>query len=70
MFADAYLLVLKALESCDKDDRVCLNDKIRNQEHFEGVSGVFSLKDGESSRDAVFNEVKNGKLVYRNTLTP
>lgn len=70
MFADAYLLVLKALESCDKDDRVCLNDKIRNQEHFEGVSGVFSLKDGESLRDAVFNEVKNGKLVYRSTLAP
>ena len=69
MFADAYLLVLKALETCDKNDRICLNDKIRNQDSFEGVSGVFSLKDGESLRNAVFNEVKNGKLVYRTTLT-
>lgn len=69
MFADAYLLVLKALESCDKDDRVCLNDKIRNQDNFEGVSGVFTLKDGEAIRSAVFNEVKDGKLVYKTTLT-
>lgn len=69
MFADAYLLVLKALESCDKEDRVCLNDKIRNQTDFEGVSGVFTLKDGEAIRSAVFNEVKDGKLVYKTTLT-
>ncbi|RAX57584.1 branched-chain amino acid ABC transporter substrate-binding protein [Helicobacter monodelphidis] len=70
MFADAYVLALKAVAECPKNDKVCLNDKIRNVENFEGVSGVFSLKNGEAIRSAVINEVKNGQLVYKTTVNP
>ncbi len=70
MFADAYLLAMKAIAECPRGDKVCINDKIRNQENFEGVSGVFSLKDGEATRSAVFNKVVNGKLEYFLTVEP
>lgn len=70
MFADAYLLAMKAFSECPKGDKICVNDKIRNQENFEGVSGIFTLKNGESIRSAVFNKVENGKLVYQSTVKP
>lgn len=70
MLADAYDIALYAIEECGAEDKVCLNDKIRNIQDYEGISGVFSLKNGESIRSAVINEVKDGKLVYKTTIEP
>lgn len=70
MLADAYGLAISAIEACGANDKVCINDKIRNVTDFEGISGKFSLQNGEAIRSAVINEVKNGKLVYKTTIEP
>ena len=70
MLADAYGVAIKAIEECGAQNKECINDKIRNVQNYEGISGVFSLQNGESIRSAVINEVKNGKLVYKTTVAP
>ncbi|MDA3967882.1 MULTISPECIES: ABC transporter substrate-binding protein [Helicobacter] len=70
MLADAYGLAISAIEACGANDKICINDKIRNVTDFEGISGKFSLQNGEAIRSAVINEVKNGKLVYKTTIEP
>lgn len=70
MLADAYDLAISAIEACGATDKICINDKIRNATDFEGISGKFSLKNGEATRSAVINEVQNGKLVYKTTVEP
>ena len=70
MLADAYGIAIAAIEACGAEDRVCINDKIRNVKDYEGISGKFSLQNGESIRSAVINEIQNGKLVYKTTIEP
>ena len=70
MFADAYGIAVAAIEKCGVKDRVCINEAIRNIKDYEGVSGKFSLQNGDAFRDAVINEVKNGELVYKTTIQP
>ncbi len=70
MLADAYGLAVAAIEECGAQDRVCINDKIRNAKDYEGISGKFSLQNGESIRSAVINQVQGGNLVYKTTIEP
>ena len=70
MLADAYGLAVAAIEECGAEDRVCINDKIRNAKDYEGISGKFSLQNGESIRSAVINQVQGGNLVYKTTIEP
>lgn len=70
MLADAYGIALQAIESCPLHDKVCINDKIRNVKDYEGISGKVSLKNGEATRSAVINVVKDGQLIYKTTINP
>lgn len=72
MSADAYNLIVNALEACkDPTDRVCVNKKIRATNGYEGVSGIISLdSSGSAIRSAVINEVKNGTMSYKATVNP
>lgn len=70
MLADAYGIAVAAIEQCGAENRECINDKIRNVEDYDGISGKFSLKNGESIRSAVINQVQGGNLVYKTTIEP
>ena len=70
MLADAYGIALQAIEACGANNRECINEKIRNVKNYEGISGVFSLENGEALRSAVINEVKDGELIYKTTVNP
>lgn len=70
MFADAYGIVLEAIEKCGGKDRICINNAIQFMTDYEGVSGKFSLQNGEAIRSAVINEIKDGQLVYKTTIEP
>lgn len=70
MLADAYGLAVAAIEECGAENRECINDKIRNAKDYNGVSGKFSLQNGESIRSAVINQVQGGNLVYKTTIEP
>ncbi|WP_104721720.1 ABC transporter substrate-binding protein [Helicobacter mesocricetorum] len=70
MFADAYGVALEAIEKCGGKDRICINSTIQFIQDYEGVSGKFSLENGEAIRSAVINEVKDGQLIYKTTIEP
>lgn len=70
MLADAYGIAVQAIEVCGASNKECINDRIRNVKDYEGISGKFSLKNGESIRSAVINEVKDGVLIYKTTVNP
>lgn len=70
--ADAYLLILDAMNRCeDAANSVCINDKIKQTSNFEGVSGFINIdKKGNAVRSLVIKEVKNGKFTYKDTVNP
>ena len=70
MLADAYGIALQAIEECGAQDRICINDKIRNVKDYEGIGGKVSLIEGEAIRSAVINEVQDGKMIYKTTINP
>lgn len=49
MLADAYGLAVAAIEECGAQDRVCINDKIRNAKDYEELVANFLCKMGSSS---------------------
>ena len=60
---EAYFLLKHALDQCRPDhSRDCIAKNVRNVDKFTGVLGKFSIKDGESLRPVMINEIKDGKL--------
>ncbi|WP_425490548.1 ABC transporter substrate-binding protein [Brenneria izadpanahii] len=71
MTADAYKMIVNAMNQCsDPKDRVCVNEKIRATNNFEGITGTLTLKDGDAIRNAVINEVKDGQLAFKTVVNP
>ncbi|QLI05921.1 high-affinity branched-chain amino acid ABC transporter, periplasmic Leu/Ile/Val-binding protein [Candidatus Campylobacter infans] len=70
--ADSYLLLLDAMNRCDNpSDPICINQKIKNTQKFEGVSGYINIdKKGNAVRSVVIKEIKNGKVTYKDTVNP
>lgn len=70
--ADAYNMIVNAMNQCsDPSDGVCINDKIKSTKGFAGVSGVITIEEnGDATRSAVINQVKDGKLIYKTTVNP
>jgi len=74
--ADAYGMILNAMNSCIKegkasDDKECINDKLRHTKDYKGITGVITIdKDGNAVKSAVVNAVKDGKFVYKTTVNP
>ena len=60
---EAYFLVKHALDSCSPDYAPdCVAANIRNVNTFTGVSGKYSIKDGDSLRPVMVNEIENGRF--------
>ncbi|CPR16956.1 ABC transporter substrate-binding protein [Brenneria goodwinii] len=71
MTGDAYKMIVNAMNQCsDPKDRVCVNEKIRATNNFEGITGTLTLKDGDAIRNAVINEVKDGQLAFKTVVKP
>lgn len=74
--ADAYGMILQAMNSCIKegkasDDKECINTHLRGTKGYKGITGVINInKNGDAVKSAVINEVKNGKFVYKKTVNP
>lgn len=70
--ADSYNVILNAMNECsDSKDGTCINEKIKATKNFEGVTGVITIdSNGDATRSAVINQVKDGKLVYKTTVNP
>jgi branched-chain amino acid transport system substrate-binding protein len=74
--ADAYGMILNAMESCIKagkasDDKECINTNLRGTKDYKGVTGVITInKEGNAVKSAVVNVVKDGKFTYKTTVNP
>jgi len=74
--ADAYGMVLQAMEKCIKDgkasdDKECINANLRNTKGYKGITGVITINEnGDAVKSAVVNAVKDGKFSYKTTVKP
>jgi len=74
--ADAYGMILSAMNKCIKDgkasdDKECINTNLRATKDYKGVTGVITInKDGNAVKSAVVNAVKDGKFSYKTTVNP
>ena len=74
--ADAYGMIVTAMENCIKDgkgsdDKECINTNLRNTKDYKGITGVITInKDGNAVKSAVINAVKDGKFEYKTTVNP
>ena len=70
--ADSYNIIVNAMNQCsDPSNGPCINENIKSTKGFEGVSGVITIeKNGDATRSAVINQIKNGKMVYKTTVNP
>jgi len=74
--ADAYGMILQAMEKCIKagkasDDKECINNNLRHTKDYKGITGNITIdENGNAVKSAVVNEVKNGKFEYKTTVNP
>jgi branched-chain amino acid transport system substrate-binding protein len=71
MGADAYFIILAAVQRAGSADPVKIRDALASTKDFEGVSGKITMKpDGNAIKAMVVNKVQNGKFVYVTTINP
>ncbi|MFH2125589.1 MAG: ABC transporter substrate-binding protein [Pseudomonadota bacterium] len=69
--ADAYYVLLDAVERAGTTDGVKLREALANTKGFKGASGTFNIgSDGNAVKSAVILKVQNGGFVYVTTMTP
>ena len=74
--ADAYGMILNAMNACIKEgkgdtNKECINTHLRNTKDYKGITGAISInKEGNAVKSAVVNAVKNGKFEYKTTVNP
>ena len=68
---DAYILILDAIKRVGSTDRVKIREALAQTKGFEGAAGIITLDaDRNAVKNAVIKQVKNGKFVYLDTITP
>ncbi len=68
---DAYIIMVKAIESAGSTNPDKIAEAIRHTKNFEGATGYITIdKYGNAIKSVVINEVKKGKFVYVTTVNP
>ena len=72
MGADAYLVMLRALNACSSNlNSECVNKEIHSTKDFQSVGGVINIDvSGNASRSVVIKEIVDGKQVFKSTIMP
>jgi branched-chain amino acid transport system substrate-binding protein len=69
--ADAYFLLIDAINRAGSTDPQKIREAIVSTKDFEGVSGKITMKpDGDPIKAMVINKVENGKFGYVTTVNP
>ncbi len=68
---DAYLVIIKAIEAAKSSEPVAIRDALAKTKDVEGATGMLTFTaDGDANKDsAIIKEVKNGKFIYKDTVT-
>ncbi len=69
--ADAYFLLVEAIERAGSTDGTKIRDALVGLKNFPGVSGVITMQEnGNPIKSMVINKVEGGKFVYVTTINP
>ncbi len=69
--ADAYFLLVDAINRAGSTDGTAIRDALASTKAFQGVSGVLTMgPDGNPIKSMVINKVQDGKFVYVTTINP
>jgi len=69
--ADAYFVVVDAIQRANSLDKKAIRDAISNTKNFPGVTGYITIDEhGNAIKPAVIKTVKNGEFVYVTTINP
>ena len=63
---EAYLVLHNAMNRCQEpDDRLCINQMLRNTENFEGLVGKISiLENGKAKRPLIVNTIRDASARF------
>ncbi len=68
---DAALMVVEAIKKAGPDDPVKIKDAIAQTKNLKGVTGVITLNaNHDPVKSAVIIAMKNGKMVFQETVNP
>jgi len=68
---DAYLVILDAIKRAGSTDPVAIRDALAQTKDFVGAAGIITLdENGDAVKDVVMKQVKDGKFVYLDTISP
>lgn len=69
--ADAYFLLIEAIEKAGSTDGPKVREAMVNIKNFPGVSGLITMQEnGNPIKSMVINKVKDGKFAYVTTVNP
>ena len=69
--ADAYFLLLDAIQRAGSTDGAKVRDALADTKDFQGVSGTINMgENGNPIKSMVINKVEGGKFVYVTTVNP
>ena len=69
MGAEAYFVLVDALQRAKSDAGPDIREALANTKNFEGLLGKISIgRDGNAARSVVINQVKEGKFTYVTTI--
>ncbi len=69
--ADAYFLLVEAIEKAGSTDGTKIREAMVNIKNFPAVSGLITMQEnGNPIKSMVINKVKDGKFVYVTTVNP
>ncbi len=69
--ADAYFLLLDAIERANSTDGTKIRDALAETKNFQAISGTINMGDnGNAVKSMVINKVQGGKFVYVTTVNP
>jgi branched-chain amino acid transport system substrate-binding protein len=69
--ADAYFILIDAIERADSTEGTKLRAALATTRNFAGVTGMIKIaEDGNTVKSLLINQVKNGKFSYVTTVNP
>jgi branched-chain amino acid transport system substrate-binding protein len=69
--ADAYFLLVDAIQRANATDGTKIRDALANTKNFQAVSGIINMGDnGNAIKSVVINKVEGGQFVYVTTVNP
>jgi branched-chain amino acid transport system substrate-binding protein len=69
--ADAYLIMLEAIEKAGSTDPEKVRDAVEDTKDYQGITGIITIDENHNAvKSAVIRQVKDGKFIYVSSVNP